>query len=168
MATKNRTSASMRDEKMKQIALMAEAGMVTASGLAAVLGCNERTIYRYVARMRDLGIQIKGEPGCGYWISPEKKVATTAEGFGVELVSFIMSRQPACMQGGSAEVGVTLGALAASMGGILAGVQHFHGRATMLQILDYYQTKIFNDVTDVAQKGVLYAADKPAGAQGAN
>ncbi|HOX34035.1 MAG TPA: YafY family protein [Spirochaetales bacterium] len=49
-------------------------GAATAAYLARELGLSERTIYRYVARLRAEGIGIEGEAGVGYLLRESRRI----------------------------------------------------------------------------------------------
>lgn len=56
------------------IAARIASGLTTAEALASHFGLSVRTIYRRIARLRDAGFPIRGEPGVGYIMRPGRSV----------------------------------------------------------------------------------------------
>jgi predicted DNA-binding transcriptional regulator YafY len=57
----------------KLLSMMQGGGLVTAQQLAARMGLNDRTIYRYVEQLRARGHNIQGERGLGYMLRSNVK-----------------------------------------------------------------------------------------------
>lgn len=50
-----------------------EGDIVKGDQLAAIAGCDIRTVYRYIAYLRSTGIRIDSDAGVGYQLSREHR-----------------------------------------------------------------------------------------------
>ena len=63
----------MTNGPLRLILALQQRRIVTGQQVADELSCSVRTIYRYIARLRDVGFDIRGEPGVGYMMNTKKQ-----------------------------------------------------------------------------------------------
>lgn len=151
------------DKIMARIVELATADLVTAGQLAKDLDCNERTIYRYITRLRNKGVRIQGEVGYGYRIFPEKKVRFN---LGLEVSTMILEHFPGVEQADPHAVAAVADGLGEAFAGVLSIVAVRRGTEAVELVIERQTDVIETNMRQMIAKAMLEYDEKPEGAKG--
>src|ERR1700727_2911173 len=79
MARKKNTSTAVTDRRLGELAaLLAENATIVISGarIARELGVSRSTVWRWVTRLRELGVKVKGRAATGYFLEAVADILT--------------------------------------------------------------------------------------------
>lgn len=159
MRIKNTTTT--RAQKLARIVELATADLVTAEQLAQDLGCNERTIYRYVGRLRDKGVPIRGEAGMGYQIKKEPPF-----NLGIEVSKLIMKHFPGVEDAEPHAVAAVADGLGEAFAGVLSVVTVARGLDAVSEVIERNTRAIQINVEQMLNKALAPFEGMPEGVKG--